>query len=66
MDDTNIIIVDFMKRYENSKADEVAIDDAEDDICLNAKDAFDACSIVCLIRLRFTEEKRKMNGKRAK
>ena len=38
MDDTNITLVDFMSRFEKFRVDEVSIDDAEDDICFNAKD----------------------------
>ena len=56
MDDTNITLVDFMSRFEKIRVDEVSIDDAEDDICFNAKDAFEECTNVCLFRLRFTED----------
>ena len=57
MDDTNITLVDFLSRFEKFRVDEVSIDDAKDDICFNAKDAVYECSNVCLIGLRFTEDK---------
>jgi len=66
MDDTNIKLVDFMSRFEKFRVDEVSIDDAEDDICFNAKDAFEECTNVCLFGLRFPEDKTQMNGKRGK
>ena len=45
-----------MSRFEKFRVDEVSIDDAEEDICFNAKDAFEECTNVCLFGLRFTED----------
>ena len=45
-----------MSRFENFKVDEISIDDAEDDICFNAKEHFEDSPMMSLIGLRFTED----------
>ena len=52
MDDSSISLTDFISRFEKFKVDEVSIDEAEDDICFNAKDVFDESRIVSLIGLK--------------
>ena len=56
MDDCNLSMIEFMSRFEKFKVDEVSIGEAEDDICFNAKEAFEDSSIVSLIGLRYTED----------
>ena len=46
----------FVSRFEKFKLDEISIDEAEDDICFNAKDSFEDSWMVSLIGLRFTED----------
>ena len=41
MDDESISSIDFMSRFEKFKVDEISIDEAEDDICFNAKECFE-------------------------
>ena len=54
MDDMSISITEFISRFEKFKVDEVSIDEAEDDICFNAKDIFDESKVVSLIGLKYT------------
>ena len=54
MDDMSISITEFITRFEKIKVDEVSIDEAEDDICFNAKDIFDESKVVSLIGLKYT------------
>ena len=56
MDDFSMSMTDFMSRFEKFKVDEVSIEDAEDDICFNAKDVFDEFRVVSLIGLKYTED----------
>ena len=56
MDDMGLSLVDFMSRFEKFKVDEISIDDAEDDICFNAKEYFEESPMMSLIGLRFTED----------
>ena len=56
MDDFSMSMTDFMSRFEKFKVDEVSIEDAEDDICFNAKDVFDESRVVSLIGLKYTED----------
>jgi len=56
MDDFSISLTEFMSRFEKFKVDEVSIEDAEDDICFNAKDVFDESRVVSLIGLKYTED----------
>ena len=56
MDDMGLSLVDFMSRFENFKVDEISIDDAEADICFNAKEHFEESPMMSLIGLRFTED----------
>ena len=56
MDDCNLSMIEFMSRFEKFKVDDVSIGEAEDDICFNAKEAFEDSSIVSLIGLRYTED----------
>ena len=56
MDDCSLSMIEFMSRFEKFKVDEVSIGEAEDDICFNAKEAFEDSSIVSLIGLRYTED----------
>ena len=56
MDDVSLSVIDFMSRFEKFRVDEISIDEAEDDICFNAKDCFDQSSTVSLIGLRYTED----------
>ena len=51
-DEESISVIDFMSRFEKFKVDKISIDEAEDDICFNAKDCFDDSWVVSLIRLR--------------
>ena len=56
MDDVGQSVIDFMSRFKKFRVDEISIDEAEDDICFNAKDCFDQSSTVSLIGLRYTED----------
>ena len=56
MDDFSMSMTDFMRRFEKFKVDEVSIEDAEDDICFNAKDVFDEFCVVSLTGLKYTED----------
>ena len=48
MDDIGLSLVDFMSRFEKFKVDEISIDDAEDDICFNAKEHFEDSPMMSL------------------
>ena len=41
MDNMGLSLVEFMSRFEKFRVDEISIDDAEDDICFNAKEHFE-------------------------
>ena len=56
MGDTGLSLIEFMRRFEKFKMDEISINEVEDDICLNAKDCFDESLSVSLIGLRYTED----------
>ena len=56
MDDESISVIDFMSRFEKFKVDEISIDEAEDDICFNAKEWFEDSRVISLIGLRYTED----------
>ena len=66
MDDMGLTLVDFMSRFEKFKVDEISIDDAEDDICFNAKEHFEDSPMMSLIRLRFTEDESTIDGRKEK
>ena len=55
-DDDSISMIDFMSRFEKFKVDEISIDEAEDDICFNAKECFEDSWVISLIGLRYTED----------
>ena len=57
MDDMGLSLVEFTSRFEKFKVDAISIDEAEDDICFNAKEHFDESPMVSLIGLRYTEDK---------
>ena len=38
IDDEKLPVIDFMSRFAKFKVDKISIDEAEDDICFNAKD----------------------------
>ena len=65
MDDLTLSLTEFISRFEKFKVDEISIDEAEDDICFNAKDEFDSSPLVSLIGLRYTEDENTIEwGKR--
>ena len=66
MDDTGLSLVDFMSTFENFKVDEVSINDAEDDICFNAKEHFEDSPMMSLIGLRFTEDESTIDWEKRK
>ena len=66
MDDFSMSMTDFMSRFEKFKVDEVSIEDAEDDICFNAKDVFDEFRVVSLIGLKYTEDEGTTEGKKGR
>ena len=56
MDDISLSIVEFMSRFEKLKADEISIDEAEDDIYFNAQDKFEGSSCIGLNGLKYTDD----------
>jgi len=66
MDDMGLTLVDFMSRFEKFKVDEISIDDAEDDICFNAKEHFEDSPMMSLIGLRFTEDESTIDWEKRK
>ena len=66
MDDLKLSTIEFMSRFEKFKVGNVTIGEAEDNICFNAKEAFEDSSIVSLIGLRFTEDRTQTNGRKGK
>ena len=64
MDDISPSNVDFKCIFEKFQVDEVSIDEAEDDICFNAQVIFEVASCVGLNRLKYTEDKNNMEGKK--
>ena len=57
-----------MSRFEKFKVDKISIDEAEDDICFNAKAVFDSSPSVSLIAigLRYTEDKNTIEREKRK
>ena len=53
--DIGLSTIEFMSRFEKFKVDE-NFGEAEDDICFNAKDAFEDSSVLSLIGLSYTED----------
>ena len=46
-----------MSMFEKFEVDEISIDEAEDDICFNAKDCFEDSYVLSQIGLRLMEDK---------
>ena len=63
MDNLTLSPTEFTSRFEKFKVDEISIDEAEDDICFNAKDAFDSSPLKCLIGLRYTKDENTIEWK---
>ena len=50
MDELTLSPMEFMSRFEKFKVNEISINEAENDIWFNAKDAFDLSPLVSLIK----------------
>ena len=48
MNDANIYVIEFMSRFEKFKVDETSIDEADDDMCFNAKYCFEDSRVTSL------------------
>ena len=66
MDELTLSPTEFMSSFEKFKWDEISIDEAEDDICFNAKYEFDLSHLASLIGLRYTEDENTKNGRKGK
>jgi hypothetical protein len=66
MDNMSISTTEFISRFEKFKVDEVSIDEAEDDICFNAKYIFDESKVVSLIGLKYTDDENTVSWEKRK